>query len=293
MLGGDSRRVLQPQDSPHHPLAPWFADFRAERAAARRDPPARRSRAVITMVYDESIFLPLWLGYYGRYFAPSDIYVLDNGTTDGSTDRDGFVRMPVRQDTVDHTWMVRTVEALQHELLERYDAVLVTDVDEIVCPVPELGTLGDYLDRFQEPWVNCLGYELLHQPSTEPPIDLTRPILDQRGTWYHSNVYDKAALATEPLRWRPGFHGRQDFHGAFDPDLRLIHLHRMDYDLCLRRHRTRSRKRWAPDDARAGWAAHNRIVDEQAFADWFQHDSSIPGFEIRPEPIRSNWRGRF
>jgi hypothetical protein len=283
---------LEPQDSPHHPLAPWFADLREERRAQRRAPRPTR-RAVVTIVHDERVFLPIWLRYYGRFFAPGDIYVLDHETTDGSTDRGGFVRIPVSHDTVDHTWMVEQLQGLQHELLDRYDAVLVTDVDEIVAPVPELGTLGGYLDRFDEGWVNCLGYELLHLRDREPPLDLARPVLDQRGFWFHNDAYSKAALATEPMTWRPGLHGRADHKLNVDPDLRLIHLHRMDYDLCLERHRTRSRRRWAEQDASEGWAAHNRIVDEEAFADWFEHDSSFPLLEIRTEPIQPSWRGLF
>ncbi len=94
------------------------------------------------MVHNEPFFLPIWLRYYSRFFAAEDIYVLDNDSTDGSTDRDGFVRIPVSHDRVDHTWMVRTIEELQHELLERYDVVLVTDVDEIVIAHPRAGRPG-------------------------------------------------------------------------------------------------------------------------------------------------------
>lgn len=285
--------VLEPQDSPHHPLAPWFAPLRRERAAARAKVRARPTRAVVTIVHDEPVFLPIWLAYYSRFFAPEDIYVLDNDTTDGSTDRPGFVRIPVTHDVVDHTWMVRTLEGLQHELLGRYDAVLVTDVDEIVIPVPELGTLGTYLDTFGEPWVNCLGYEILHMRDREPPLDLGRPVLDQRRHWFINDGYDKAALATEPQTWVPGLHGREDGSMKPDPDLRLVHLHRMDFDLCLERHRTRSRRRWADVDDRKGWAAHNQIVEEQAFATWFYEDSSFANIEIRPEPIPPTWKGRF
>jgi hypothetical protein len=176
--------ILEPQDSPGHPLAPWFAELRRlrrERRAARPAPRVRPRRAVITMVHDEPVFLPLWLRYYARWFAPEDIFVLDNETTDGSTDGPGFVRIPVVRDAVDHEWMVRTIQGLQHELLDRYDVVLVTDVDEIVAPVPECGTLGEYLDAFDEEWVNCLGYEIIHMRDREPPLDLGRPILDQRG----------------------------------------------------------------------------------------------------------------
>lgn len=288
--------VLEPTDTPAHPLAPWFASFRQTRRAhyaARPAPAGRRSRALITMVHNEPVFLPIWLAYYGRWFRPDEIYVLDNDTTDGSTDGDGFVRIPVHNDQVDHRWMVDRVQELQHELLDRVDVVLVTDVDELVAPNPLHGDLGDYLQRFDEAWVNCLGYELLHQRDREAPLDLRRPILEQRGWWYFNGGYDKAALATEPMVWRTGFHGREDFHANFDPDLRLIHLHRMDYDLCLARHRVRNRKPWAPKDAEAGWAQHNQITDEAAFARWFSEDSCFPNFEIQLEPIPTEWRGLF
>jgi hypothetical protein len=289
-------RVLEPQDSAGHPMAPWFDKARRERReryASRPKPRAPQSRAVITMVHNEPVFLPIWLRYYSRFFAPEDIYVLDNESTDGSTRTDGFVRVPVVHDRVDHTWMVRTIEELQHELLDRRDVVLVCDVDEIVAPVPELGTLGQYLDRFDEEWVNCLGYELLHMKDREAPLRVDEPILDQRRYWFFNGAYDKAALATVPMTWRPGFHGRTDFHFNPDPDLRLIHLHRMDYGICLERHRTRERRPWAEEDAREGWAVHNRITAEAEFERWFYEDSCFDGFEIRPEEIPPSWRGVF
>lgn len=286
--------VLEPQDSPRHSLAPWFAYWRGirrEHYASRRRTP--RTRAVITMVHDEPVFLPIWLGYYSRCFRPQDIYVLDNESTDGSTERDGFVRIPVAHDRVDHTWMVRTIEGLQHELVDRYDVVLVTDVDEIVAPVPEWGTLAEYLDRFDEEYVNCLGYELLHRPAEEPPLDLGRPILDQRRCWFVNDGYDKAALATVPMRWRPGFHGREDHGFNPDPDLRLIHLHRMDYELCRERHRTRRRRAWAEEDVRLRWAVHNRLTEDAEFDRWFHTDSGFEGIAIAPERIPASWRGLF
>jgi hypothetical protein len=277
-------------------MAPWFAHSREQRGAhyASRPPvrPGRR-RAIITMVYNEPVFLPIWLGYYGRFFAPDDIYVLDNDSTDGSTRRDGFVRIPARRDSVDAIWTLETITALQHELMERYDVVVVTDVDEIVVPVPQHGTLGDYLDRFDEEWVNCLGYELLHVKDSEPPYDPSGPIMSQRHHWFANGAYDKAAVTTAPMTWRPGFHGRADFQYNMDPDLRLVHLHRMDYDLCLARHRSRQDRRWADVDEQNRWALHNRITDESDFERWFYEDSCFPGLEIKLEPIPSPWHGAF
>jgi hypothetical protein len=278
-------------------MAAWFDDIRSTRlrhyASRPASAPGTRTRALITMVHNEPVFLPIWLGYYSRFFGPEDIYVFDNETDDGSTQRDGFVRIPVRHNRVDHTWMLNTIQDLQHELLERYDMVLVTDVDEIVGPDPSWGTLGEYLDRFDEEWVNCLGYELLHVRDEEPPLQLDQPILSQRRYWYFNDAYNKAALASVPMEWTPGFHGRTDGSYALDPDLRMIHLHRMDYQICLERHRTRSRKRWARRDARRGWASHNRIVDEQEFERWFYEDAYFERFEVRPERIPEAWRGLF
>lgn len=244
------------------------------------------------MVHNEPVFLPIWLSYYSRFFAPEDIYVLDNDTTDGSTDRDGFTCIPAPHDTMDDAWRARTFADLQHALLDRYDVVLVTDVDEIIAPTPGRGTLGEYLDGFDEEWVNCLGYEILHMKDVEPPLRVDEPILDQRGHWYFNGGYDKAAVATVPLTWRPGFHGRADFHYKLDPDLRLIHLHRVDYEICLERHRAQRLRPWAEHEARLGWGAHNRITEEREFERWFYEDNCFTG-DIRPESIPAVWRGLF
>lgn len=296
-MGGDVS-VPEPRRDVTHPLAEHFETLRrtrrkhrapGDRATSR----GQKRRAVLTIVRNESVFFPIWLGYYSRFFAPDDIYVLDHETSDGSTARDGFVRIPVTHETVDHAWMVRTMEAKQHELLDRYDVVLVTDVDEIVAPAPELGTLGDYIDRFEEAFVNCLGYELIHMLDREGPFDPSRKVLEQRGYWFANDIYDKPALATEPLSWRPGFHRTTDGSMRPDPDLYLIHLHRMDYEICLARHRYRRERAWNERDVTLGWASHNRIADEEEFARWFYEESNAAWTEIAIEPIPDAWKGLF
>jgi Glycosyl transferase family 2 len=292
--------VLEPQDSPHHQLAPWFKTWRDDRRAAREryatktgGRAARKRRAVVTMVHNEPVFLPIWLEYHSRFFRPEDIYVLDNDSTDGSTDGNGFVRIPAPRDRVDAVWTAGTIGALQHELLESYDVVLVCDVDEIVAPVPEWGTLGEYLDHFDEGWVNALCYEMLHMKDREPPLRLDRPILDQRSYWFSNDAYNKAVVTTAPMEWRPGLHGRADYQVNLDPDLRMIHLHRMDYGICLERHRSREDRRWADEDERESWAVHNRITADDEFERWFYEDSCFEFIEIKPEEIRATWRGLF
>lgn len=250
------------------------------------------SRAVFTMVYNESIFLPIWLRYYSRFFDPEDIYVLDHQSTDGSTEGNGFVRVPVEHDTNSELWRVETSGIQQRKLLERYDVVLTSDVDEIVAPEPERGTLGDYIEEFRDEFVNCAGYELLHFKDAEPPIELDRPLLQQRRWWYRNPGFDKPLLATVPLSWVAGFHTRTDSRRNPDPTLRLIHLHRMDYAICLARHRGRQSREVEQEDLSSGRAYHNRIVDESEFERWFYEDSCFErfGIHIDPEPIPDAWK---
>ncbi len=284
---------------PGHPLDEFWPAIRADRKRRMASPNPDRRRAVVTMVHNEPVFLPIWLRYYSRFFAPEDIYVLDNDTTDGSTDGGGFVRIPVSHDRVDHTWMVRTIEAKQRELLERYDVVLVTDVDEIVTPTPEWGTLSEYIDRFDEDYVRCVGYEILHLIDREPPYDPARPILDQRGYWFANSAYDKPALTSVPVRWEPGFHkleGEPRLDGSrWDPDLRLVHLHRMDFEICRGRHGVRRERAWNRVDLDEGWAAYNRTTEEGEFERWFYEDSGFEseGVRIVLEPIPESWRSLF
>ena len=77
------------------------------------------------------------------------------------------------------------------------------------------------------------------------PTTRARPILDQRGYWFANGAYDKPALATGPMGWVAGLPPRADGRLNYDPDLRLIHLHRMDYEhLPRRRHRCVPARRW-------------------------------------------------
>jgi Glycosyl transferase family 2 len=245
--------------------------------------------AVVTMVRNEAVFLPIWLGYYGRFFAPEDIYVLDHGSDDGSTAGEGFVRVPVEHATVDWGWHRDTLQARQHTLLERYDAVLVADVDEIVVPAPSMGDLGAYLASFERDFVTCRGYEVIHMRG-EGALDASRPVLEQRGWWFYSPAYCKPLLARVPMHWMGGLHARADGQVFDDGVLHLLHLHRMDYDLCLARHRQRVGAPWNSRDWNEGWAYQNRIVEPEAFERWFYEDTCAGGFPLVPEPIPEEWR---
>jgi hypothetical protein len=241
------------------------------------------------MVRDEAIFLPIFLAYYSQFFAPEDIYVIDHSSTDGSTDRPGFQRILVDHPYHDNLWMTGVIEDVQHDLIDRYDVVVHADSDEIIVPDPNWGTLDDYLCRFDEEWVSCVGREVLHQLDSEPPIDLSRPVLHQRGTWYINPLYDKPLIAKVPMRWGPGRHRPADGPMNRDPDLYLVHLHRMDIGLCRERKKRYAILPSSQGDRDAGFGYHAELGEEE-FESWFHHDAGLPGFVIVPRPIPQRFR---
>ena len=179
----------------------------AELPRRSRLPWRRRAqrRAVVTIVHNEPVFLPIWLRFYSRFFAADDIYVLDNDTTDGSTDGAGSSgsRSPTTGSTT--TWMVETLAEFQRELLERYDVVLVSDVDEIVAPDPGMG----HARRLHRPASTRSSSTRSATRSCTCPTasrrsTSARPVLDQRGYWFANDGYDKPVLATVPMTWVAG-----------------------------------------------------------------------------------------
>ena len=282
-----------------HPMSRFFEGWRAMRSEhyASRPPGkgAAQRRAIITIANNEPIFFPIWLGYYSRFFAPEDIYVLDHQTDDGSLDGGGFVRIPVEHESFDQVWMQSIIREHQHNLLDSYDVVVVTDVDEIIAPHPSKGTLGDYIDHLDEDFVNAIGYELVHLADREPAYDPGTPVLSQRHFWFANDAYDKPAIARVPMDWKPGFHERVDARTNFDPDLFLIHLHRMDYDICRARHKLRRRGRWGARDLAEGWTAHQRIRSPWGFRRWFYTESGLEahGIKMEIQEIPPEWEGLF
>ena len=123
----------------------------------------------------------------------------------------------------------------------------------------------------------------------EPPFNPWQRVLEQRGWWFKSPAYCKPLLARVPMDSHGGMHARTDGRVATDEHLYLIHLHRMDYELCLARHRERVSVPWNQRDLDAGWAYQNRIVDPDGFERWFYQDSCA-GVPVEPRPIPARWR---
>lgn len=236
-------------------------------AADETDP--RRPAAVFTIVRDEPVFLPIWLRYYGTTFAPEDTFVLHHVVPGGPHDAccDGLsCNVEPRENAhFDPAWLGHVVSEMQTQLLQRYRAVLFAEVDEIVVPREGSGSLRDVVDAFASAAadeaaagaVACTGWELHHEFGREPPIDLSRPLLAQRGRWHRNTLYDKALLARAPLTYSLGFHTCAEPVERRE-ELLLLHLHKYDFQAYLARHEARAAMAHAPEAVANGWNAHYR-----------------------------------
>lgn len=280
--------LVRSADGEWHQPATGAIDVASSRAAAS----PRRRAAAFTIAQNEPVMLPLWVKYYGRHFAAEDLYVLDHESTDTSVENvaAGCGVIPIHcSASFDHRWLRGTVEAFQAFLLHSYETVLFAEADEFVVTDPRhYAGLADYIKRLNRPAARCAGFNLVHQPE-EPPIDLDEPILAQRSTWHASRQYSKRLLSRVPLAWSEGFHDEYNApDDPPDPALMLVHLHRVDYERCLARHRDTAGRNWSTNDiAREdGW--QNRVAGDQDFDRWFHHgpDLDAPGERI-PEHLRT------
>jgi len=213
--------------------------------------------AIVTMVYNEAELLPVWLRYYASQVGAAHCYIVDHGSDDGSTEpaRIGganLLRLP--RSPQDDTRRAEFISRLCAALLGYYDAVLYTDIDEIV--VAEHGLQA--FSAHAAPVSTAIGLNIIHAAG-EPPIDLQRPVGAQRRYAAFSSALCKPVLIRRPVAWAPGFHCVADADPVFE-GLYLFHLRYCDRAIALAR---LGRTRAMPWADQAG-GAHQR-VDDAAF----------------------------
>ena len=215
--------------------------------------------AALTMVYNEPVFLPLWRRYYGREVGNDNLFIIDHGSTDGSTDDARIVnKIVLPRTSLDEDQRAAWVSNIQSDLLHSYDAVVFSDVDEFVVPDPKhySGLIG-FVQNMRGPFANCIGLDPLHIPDTEGEIDIGLPILAQRRYVRFSSWACKPLVSTIPLRWSPGFH-RCDRFPSVDRNLFLFHLKRMDYSIAIDRHEAQRTIELSERALAKGHASHFR-----------------------------------
>ena len=173
----------------------------------------KRHCAVFTLQRDEFFHLPLWLSYYSLHFEPQDIYVIDHESTlpevKAALENVANVKMVCNHEIYNSDWYQGVVRFQQLTLLERYEYVLYTDVDEWV--IPKEGSLKDFVANADRDAYRCTGYEVIEN-RIYPWHDACKPI-----------------FMRVPLQLGWGCHTSVPEVPVTD-DLFMYHLHRLNYD---------------------------------------------------------------
>ena len=211
--------------------------------------------AVVTMVYNEPVFLPIWRAHYGKVAGEARCYVIDHGSDDGSTADLGeinVVRIP--RSPMHDQKRARFVSDFVSGLLEWYDIVIYTDVDEFLVANPERWEdLSAFCASFTGDAINCLGFEVCELPGVEGPLLPSVPILRQRRWARFSLAMCKPLLVRSRVMWEPGFHSSN--HPMVFGDLILFHLHNCDRSIALERQAKTRAMPWGdgPQDHYQRW----------------------------------------
>jgi hypothetical protein len=267
---------------------------------------------VFTIIQHEPDFFPIWHRYYSRHFSQDEIVVLHHHLPKPKSESQairkdawdsffsnhhkqyGYKVVDIYNDlSFNHEWLKETVQEHQRKLLETSRWVLFTEVDEIVATHPRIGIdIKNYAElKFKNRNI-CVtdGYEVVQNLQFEPVIDLNKPLLVQRKEWYWSKQYSKPLLTMIPLNYCWGFHTCSQQVTSYhhrDRDLLLIHLHKLDWDLCLRRNLANSDRDWC--DGTFGF--QNRLVAETRLRDWWKLNidqrTSVATMTPIPEDVKS------
>jgi hypothetical protein len=247
--------------------------------------------AIFTLVGDDPWRLRYWLRYYSRFFAEKDTFVLCHTVT--GVGHCGALRgaqyVNVHWDTAyDHEWMLSAASRFHSFLMGSYERVIFVEVDEFLVPDPEkYKDLAAYLAEVKE--ARASGVEILHTRN-EPNLDWDVNWFAQRSTWTKSTAYSKFLVCARTPRWGLGFHAVHDLPN-FDPDpnLLLVHAHRIDYYEASERHKRAVNAPWKKSEIEAGRGRQSRIVDlEQCRA--FCAGEYSPVERAQPEKIPERFK---
>jgi hypothetical protein len=193
--------------------------------------------AVFTQVFNEEGMLAMWERYYGEQVGYENLYVIDNGTTDGSCakldPRTNVVRIPAG--ALDHEHFAQLQGQFQRFLLQRYQWVIKVDADELlVCEGDLVETVLALPPGIHAP---LIPVAVVHDEGREGRFDFTQPIRAQRTRYVPEHFsFRKPLIASVPITWMRGNHLCYE-KSEFLPDFYLVHARYIDFEHLIKRHR--------------------------------------------------------
>ncbi|WP_372733808.1 glycosyltransferase family 2 protein [Nocardioides sp.] len=185
------------------------------------------SVGVITMARDEGPMLRHWVEHYADQVGAEHVLVIDDNSSDGSTDDLGcpVIRIPQLRKRGFEPSRMGLLAGISAGLLEAYDAMLFTDADEFVVADPARHeSLRHFAAaRAGREAVGVMGLNLIHDTSREPALDFDRPLLQQRTLAKFMPLMCKPALKWVPAAWAHASHGIL-CPFEVDPELFMFHF---------------------------------------------------------------------
>jgi hypothetical protein len=248
--------------------------------------------AVICTVYNEALLLPLWLTYYGALFGLENLYLIDDGSTDGSTDDLGAVNViRIDQAEIDQDTRCRDVSFFHNEIKRLYDAVIYVDIDEFLVVDPLLGVgLPDYIERTKLDHFNAVGLNVIQNPLAEPDYSSSRGVFEQRQFVQFERGYCKQLIHKAPVFWSIGFHNTTE-PVAMAAGLYLFHLRAMDVTISKARINGRNKLAWSEGSLHNNMGWQNRLEEAEYLRRFYifdqaRFDAALPAAAFNPEIVR-------
>lgn len=233
------------------------------------------SVAIITMVYNEDVLLPIWLRYYGAHLGREHLYVIDDGSNDGSTaGLDGVNVIRLERAPIDEDNRSLAISLFHERMLRHYDVVIFTDVDEILVPDPltKLGLL-EYIARHTGAHTNAIGFDVIHNQFAEPEYSHALGVFGQRRYLKFTRSYCKQLIHRQPVTWGPGFH-MTNHEPEVGVGLYLFHLRALDYELSRNRINNRNKLAWSERSLQKGQSVQIRMSDVDYLKTFFMEAAS-------------------
>lgn len=216
----------------------------------------RKRICAVTMVRNDEFFLRRWTAYYGKELGPENLFVFLDGMDQPLPDWCPGVnvvakeRVPGQVAAADRG-RIDFISEQAAGLLQSYDMVIGTDVDEFLVVDPALNvTLADFLSSLPEKTsFSGLGIDVGQHTGLENELDAGKSFLSQRHHAVLSTRYSKASVITKPVRWGSGFHRIRNGNFHIVKDLYLFHFGCVD----LKRLEAKFTDK---DKVATGWSRH-------------------------------------
>jgi hypothetical protein len=170
-----------------------------------------------TFARNERDRLPVWLKHYQQFADNSDIYVIDQNTTDGSTE--GLpcnVIYEPNKLVFDHAWLRQMLTDNIRTLLQRYRVVVMTECDELIITRDNVK-----LDEYLVVKYGSMKLIDIVQHDDEPTYNINEQISKKRHFIFDWDDQVKHLIHTYcNNEIQSGFHGGD---GIIDDNLTVFH----------------------------------------------------------------------